>query len=410
MGLNLADLAFGGGFASRLFNKVRSQQGLAYSVYSSWGEGFDYPGVFRMGGSTKSGSTVKMIKSIVKEYQDVIKNGVTDEELAYAKDSYLNSFVFQYESKAQVINQLMSLEYYGYPKDFILQEQRDAQNATKKTLNEAVAKRWNPEAFSILVVGKDTDFDEPLSVLGEVKTIDITIPSPPEKIPDPTTETLAKGKDLVRKAIAAMGGKKMLDVKDLSIAATMKAVTPMGEMEMKTDMVVLLPDRVRRTMTTPMGEMTMASDPTGAWMKFPGGVRDLPPSQAEEMKKELLLDPTVVARNIDSPNYVIYFYKDDKVNDKPANGVIVKHVPSGSSARWFLDTQTGMLVKSITRQTGQSGPQDVEEFYDDYRDVDGLKVAFKILQMADGKKQMEMLFSTVKINTGVKEETFKKPQ
>jgi zinc protease len=408
-GLNLADLAFGGAFASRLFNHVRSQQGLAYSVYSNWGEEYDYPGVFRLGGSTKSGTTVKMVRSILKEFEDVAKNGVTDDELSFAKDSYLNSFVFEYASKAQVINELMLLEYFGYPKDFIQTEQREAQNATKKTLNDAVAARWNPAALTVVVVGNDKEFDEPLSALGPVKEIDITIPAPPEKIPDPTPETTAKGKGLIDRTMNVLGGKKAAAVRDMTVEATMKVTTPMGEMEMKSNTVVLFPNKQHTAMTTPMGAMTMATDGNTGWMKFGGGIRDLPPSQIEETKKELLLDPMIVARNLESADYVIYFFKDDKIGDRPVNVLIVKHKPSGANARWFVDATSGMLLKSVSREAGQQGPQDVEKLYDDYRDVDGVKVAFKTTQFVDGKKQGETTFGTVKLNAGVGEELFKKP-
>ena len=125
--LNVADQAFGGAEASRLFKKVRSAQGLAYSVWSSWGEGYDRAGVFQMSGSTKSGSTLKMVKSITSEFENFISNGITDEELKCAKDSYLNSFVFRFDTKGKIINELMTLEYFDYPKDFIQQQQRDIQ-------------------------------------------------------------------------------------------------------------------------------------------------------------------------------------------------------------------------------------------------------------------------------------------
>lgn len=408
-GLNLADQAFGGAFASRLFKKVRSDQGLAYAVYSSWGESWDYPGVFRMGGSTKSGSMMKMVRSIINEFNDVIKNGITDEELKFAKDSYLNSFVFQYDTKGKVISQLLTLEFFGYQKDYIQKQQREVQAATKQSVNDAIKKRWNADALTILVVGKDADFDEPLSALGQVKTIDITIPAPPEKIPDPTAETITRGRDVARRAFAAMGGNNALKLKDLSLTGSMKATGPMGEVEMKVDMSVLYPDKAMRKMSTPMGDMTMAIDGKTGWMKFPMGVRDLPASQADEMYKNLVLDPYVVLRNVDSPDYTIYFYKEENVNDRPATGVIVKHGPTGASSRWFFDNGSMMLVKSVTRGQGPSGPQDQEEFYEDYRDVSGVKFAFKVQQMAEGKKQMEMQLSSVQVNTGLKGDAFKKP-
>jgi len=407
--LNLADVAFGGAFASRLFKKVRSDQGLAYSVYSSWGENWDYPGVFRMGGSTKSGSTVKMIRSILKEYDDVIKNGITDEELQFAKESYLNSFVFQYDTEGKIISELLTLEFFGYPKDFIKQQQREVQSATKQSVNDAIKKRWNEDALSILVVGKDSDFDEPLSNLGTVKTIDITIPAPPEKIPDPTTETLAKGKVIIQKAFAAKGGEKLLQAKDVIEIGKVKATTQNGEMEMNIEMTSLFPDKQYQKMTLPMGEVIMAISGKTGWMKIMNNVQEMPSSQTEEMFKSQMLDPMTVMRNLESKDYIIYFYKEDKVEQTPVQVIIVKHGPANASVRWFIDAQTGLLVKSIERRTGQAGPTDEESFFSDYRAVDGVQVAFKTLQQADGKKQMEMELSSVKINSGVKEDLFKKP-
>ncbi len=407
--LNLADVAFGGAFASRLFKKVRSDQGLAYSVYSSWGEDWDYPGVFRLGGSTKSGSTVTMIRSILSEFSDVIKNGITDEELKFAKESYLNSFVFNYDTKGKIVSQLLMFEFFGYPKDFIQKQQNEVQSATKQSVNTAIKKRWDENALAILVVGKDADFDEPLSALGAVNTIDITIPAPPEKIPEPTPETIGKGKEIIQKALTAMGGEKVLQVKDVTAAGKMKAVTPMGEMEMNIETTNLLPDKQYQKMVLPMGEMVMAMAGKSGWMKM-GSVREMPSSQAEEMYKNQMLDPLTVMQNLTSKDYVIYYYKDEKVQETPAAGIIVKFIPANATARWFLDAQTGMLLKSVVRQTGQSGPVDAEVFYSDYRDVDGVKFAFKTMQQSEGKKQMETALTSVKINSGVKDDLFKKPQ
>src|SRR5258708_7604483 len=44
----------GGGFPSRLFQRVRTKLGYAYSVSASWGAQFDHPGEFEISGSTKS--------------------------------------------------------------------------------------------------------------------------------------------------------------------------------------------------------------------------------------------------------------------------------------------------------------------------------------------------------------------
>jgi len=407
--LNVADQAFGGATASRLFKKVRSDQGLAYSVGSFWGESYDYPGPFRMSGSTKSGTTMKMIRSIMNEFDDFIKNGITDDELKYAKDSYLNSFVFRYDTKGKIINELMTLEYYGYPKDFIQKQQQDIQKATKESVNEAVRKRWKPEALAILVVGKDSDFDEPLSSLGSnVRTIDITIPAPPERIPDATPETIAKGKDILKKSLAAMGGTALLGIKDIAVSAKQVQVTPMGEFTLDSQIQIVRPNKMAMQMKTPMGEMQMVFDGTTAWMKGPMGTRDLPGSQRDEFQKQTIGDVHYVLQNIDKPDFTPQYVRDETIEGKPVNIVIVRYAPLNYVMRLFIDAQSGFVLKKVARGMTQSGPGDIEEVFSDYRVADGVQFPFKTVATSDGKKVSEVTVTSVKVNAGVKEEVFKK--
>jgi zinc protease len=407
--LNVADQAFGGAAASRLFKKVRSEQGLAYSVGSYWGEAYDYPGVFRMSGSTKSGSTVKMIRSIESELDNFIKNGITDEELKYAKDSYLNSFVFRYDTKGKIINELMALEYYGYPRDFIQKQQKEIQQATKESVNKAVRERWKPGSLTLLVAGKDSDFDEPLSSLGtEVKSIDITIPAPPEQIPDPTPETKAKGKEVLQKAVAAMGGPALLGIKDLVVKGKQVQITQAGEFAIETEMQILRPNKVAAHLKTPMGEITMVFDGANAWMKGPMGTRDLPGSQRESLQEEIIGDVHNVLQNFDKPEYAVQYLKDEAVDGKPAAVILIRHTPSNFLLRLFVDTKTGMVVKKAAKGSGPSGPAILEETYSDFRAVSGVQFPFKTFGNTEGKKISELTVESIKINTGVKEDIFKK--
>src|ERR1035441_8316440 len=48
----------GGSFRSRLVRKVRTDLGLAYNIFAYWGANYDHPGLFQIGGSTKSASTI----------------------------------------------------------------------------------------------------------------------------------------------------------------------------------------------------------------------------------------------------------------------------------------------------------------------------------------------------------------
>jgi predicted Zn-dependent peptidase/outer membrane lipoprotein-sorting protein len=408
--LNLANQAFGGAFASRLFKHVRSDQGLAYYVGSYWGENYDYPGVFEMSGSTKSGSTVKMILSIQRELEDLVKNGITEEELKFAKDMSLNSFVFRYDTKGKIINQLMSLEFYGYPKDFIQKQQKEIQTATRKSVSEAIRNRWNPEAITLLVVGKDKDFDEPLSVLStSVQTIEIAIPAPPEKIPSPTPETISKGKEILQKTLAAIGGKAVLGIKDVVDTRSMTVNTPQGEMKMDVEMAYLEPNRVSQKIKLPFGEMAMVFDGTKGWVKSPMGVQDMPGSQIDELKHQLAGDINRVLQHFEQPDYAVQYLKDETVSGKTMQVVFVAHTPTNSKMRFFIDPQTNLVAKKMSRGNTAKGPADVEEIYEDYRVVDGVQVPFKMAAYAGGEKTLDITINTMKINSGVKEDTFKRP-
>lgn len=407
--LNVADQAFGGAAASRLFMKVRSEQGLAYSVGSFWGESYDYPGVFRMSGSTKSGTTVKMVRSLQTEFDNFIKNGITPDELKYAKDSYLNSFVFRYDTKGKIINELMALEYYGYPKDFIQKQQKDIQNATKENIDQAVRKRWKPESLTLLVVGKDADFDQPLSSLGmNVRTIDITIPAPPEKIPEATPETIAKAKDILRKSLAAMGGPALVAMKDFVITGKQLQVTQMGEFTMDTEIQILRPNKVAVNLKSPMGNMSMVFDGANAWMKSPMGTQDMPGSAKDNFQQELISDVHHVLSNFEKPEFTAQYLKEDKVEDSPADVLLIRYTPSNFTMRYFIDSKTGFVLKKTAKGVGASGPTVVEETFTDYRAVNGIQFPFKTIGTSQGKKVSEMTVESVKVNAGVKEETFKK--
>jgi len=168
----------GVGFTSRLFRNVRSREGLAYSVFGNYSADYDHPGVFYAGCQTKSQSTVYAIRAMVQEVQKMTESEVTDEELAIAKESYLNSFVFNFDSKGEIVNRLMTYEYFGYPQDFLQKTKENVEKVTRADVLRVAREHLVPDKMQILAVGRPQDFDEPLSVLGSVREIDITIAVP----------------------------------------------------------------------------------------------------------------------------------------------------------------------------------------------------------------------------------------
>jgi len=172
---------FSGGFGSRLFQDVRTRQGLAYSVGGGYGASYDHPGMFYTTASTKSESTVKATQAMLDQIGKLKTEPFAEAELTSAKDQLLNSFIFRYDSKEKIIGTAAQLEFYGYPPDFLEKYRAGIEAVTIGDLERVAKKYIDPSKFAVLIVGNDSQFGTPLSdlKLGPVHPIDITIPMPP---------------------------------------------------------------------------------------------------------------------------------------------------------------------------------------------------------------------------------------
>jgi zinc protease len=174
--LTVMNEVFGGSFASRLFTNVRSKKGLAYAVGGAVGTSFDYPGLFSVFTATKSGTTAAAIDALYEEIDNLKKSPATAEELQRGKESILNSFVFRLDSKAKVLNEKMTYEFYGYPSDFLERFQAGIERVGAEDVARVARKYIERDKLAVVVVGRAADFDRPLSSFGKVTTIDVTIP------------------------------------------------------------------------------------------------------------------------------------------------------------------------------------------------------------------------------------------
>ena len=171
--------AFGGGFSSRLFGDIRTTKGLAYAVGGGVSAGWDHPGMLRLIVLTKSKTTIESIQALDEEIADLAKRPINDEEIKRAKDAILNSFVFRFDSPGKVLQEKMAYEFYGYPLDFLENFQRGIEKVAREDVARVAAKYIHREQMAVLVVGNVGEFDKPLSSLGMVNKLDITIPAPP---------------------------------------------------------------------------------------------------------------------------------------------------------------------------------------------------------------------------------------
>lgn len=177
--LSVMNEIFAGGFGSRLFQNVRTKLGLAYSVGGSYGASYDHPGVFEVSASTKSVTTVAATQAMLEEIGRLKTVPPTTDELRKAKEDQLNSFIFRYDSPDKTLFEQVTLAFFGYPKDFLEKYKTGIESVTAADVSRVANKYIDPSKLAILVVGNKSQLTPPVSTLGAVKDIDITIPGKP---------------------------------------------------------------------------------------------------------------------------------------------------------------------------------------------------------------------------------------
>lgn len=156
----------GGGFNSRLMQEIRSNRGLAYSVYSYFQIGRRLPGLFVASTETQNASVGQALTLMRQIMQDLREQPVAVEELHLAKESLINSFVFGFEDSHAVVKQQMRLDLFDYPENY-LQEYRDRIAAVTVADVQRVAQKYlQPERQQIILVGAAADFSAELPSFG----------------------------------------------------------------------------------------------------------------------------------------------------------------------------------------------------------------------------------------------------
>jgi zinc protease len=161
----------------RLFKRLRTDEGLAYAVGSSYGVKLSNPGIFSMSIQTKSGTAVKSIRLMLEEMNKITRQEVSDDELQRAKDQIVNGYIFDFDSKSKIAKRMLVYTYYGYPYDFSDTLVKKISTVTKQDILKAADRKLDASSLKYLILGNKKDFDAGIESFGPLKAIDITIPA-----------------------------------------------------------------------------------------------------------------------------------------------------------------------------------------------------------------------------------------
>jgi zinc protease len=404
--------AFAGGFSSRLFNDIRTKRGLAYSVGGGIGANFGHPGILQFVMGTKSQSTIESVQALDEDIDNLAKQPVTDREIKNAKDAILNAFIFRLDSPDKVLEERMTYEFYGYPADWLDKYPVEIQKVTAADVNRIAAKYLHRDQMAVLVVGNTKEFDKPLSSLGTVKEIDITIPPPPgtkEEESAKPTESNAEGKALAAKVVAAMGGEaKLATIKSVKAKLTVIQKTPLGDLAIPMETIIMFPDHLHAEMQTPNGTMTIVVTPDAAFMTAGASTQAFPGAQKTETLEQIKRDPLFIASHWKDPDVFFRAAGTAKVGDIEA--LIVDVNAAGAAIRWYVDPQSGRILKETYRTLGRSGPVDGETDMENWKAIGGVTIPVLRKNKQNGEDSSMSEYTSLEIDPAIDSNIFERPQ
>lgn len=142
----------GGGMSSRLFQKIREEQGLVYSIYSDLNPYRD-TGCLTIYAGTSLESTPRVVESVMAEFREMKETPLADEEVRRAKDQLKGSLMLSLESSTARMSNLARQAMY-FNRHFSLDETiEQIESVTAAELSDMANQLFQRDKIAVTVLG-----------------------------------------------------------------------------------------------------------------------------------------------------------------------------------------------------------------------------------------------------------------
>lgn len=371
-----------GGFSGRLFQNVRSDQGLAYSVFGNYGSNALYPGQFFAGIFTRSEATGDAIHAVRREMEKLQEEPISQEELNDTRESILNSLVFRYDSKSRVLRERMSNEYRGLPADAFESYIEELRELTPEDIHRVAQEYMKPDQMRILVVGHGGELEGQLEQFGEVQEVDITIRESLEEEEVAAGDKEAGREWMERMAAAVLPGGTVNG--DLIFEADNTVQSPQGEMVLGVKQTINFDsEKLISEINAPMGQITMQIEDGEGKMMMGGNEMPMQPAQKEQVLAELYRNHIFLALNRADLDV-------DFMGMEEMDGSEYAHVRINDeiTLNLYLDPETHLPMITTYRQFDpQAGASvDVKMVASDWKEGGGVMMPYKTTVYSDDEE------------------------
>lgn len=141
----------GGGFSSRLVERIREEKGWAYDVSSSFSPGLEV-GSFQVVLQTKNETAGPAVEEVLRELRRILEQGVTDQELADTKAYLTGSFPLRLDTNNKLADLISTVEYYKLGLDYADRYPALINLVTKEDILRVARAYLRPDRYVMVVV------------------------------------------------------------------------------------------------------------------------------------------------------------------------------------------------------------------------------------------------------------------
>ena len=145
----------GGSFTSRLYNSVREERGLAYSVSTHLSVRRHAPLIVGQL-STSNDKVAEALRLVRSEWRKMATNGVGQETLKNAKSFINGSFALQFSSSDRIANLLTNLQYYDLSPSYLRKRREYINSVSRNDIQKFAQKFLDVDGLTFIVVGQPT--------------------------------------------------------------------------------------------------------------------------------------------------------------------------------------------------------------------------------------------------------------
>jgi hypothetical protein len=144
-----------------------------------------------------------------------------------------------------------------------------------------------------------------------------------------------------------------------------------------------------------------------AFMAAQGQVRDIPESRKKESLEQIKRDLVFIAQHADDPSFKFAANGTEKIGDVETK--ILDISSQGVPMRWYIDPQSGRIVRELYPAMGRSGPVVGQTDVAEWKSFDGINLPAKRINKQNGEDSSVVEFLEIHFNPQVDNKTFEKP-